>query len=1517
MLSVRSRRLVGTGAVSVALSLLLAASALSQTPDMSGPPRPGPGAGPLVAFADDARVRQKLDAAGDYIKAQAWDEAVRILQNLLDGGEDQFLIHGEAAAPDKSVSHGRSVRAEANRLLAALPARGRETYNAVHGPKARALLKQAIDAEDWQLLTLVVQRYLYTEAGAEAVERLGVRYLDRGERSLAARSFMHLLGRADAVGLTPLTLYRAAVACRLAGHEVHAEQAWKALAARAPDGVTIGGQVCELDRLRAAWNRLRADPPARGDWPLYRAGAQRSNQGDGDLPLLEPLWKVSTVLGKQARAWIEEGRKAQERANRLVLPGYYPIAVPGRIVYRSHGGVHAVDPASGRELWHRSSPLSLEAITAESGKRLTVHSNWLGQPSYGGDAFHFVLEDSALGRLSSDGARVYAIEDLAVPPPPEVVQPAQFGLPPPGGPRDLLLALAGNRLCALDLDTGERIWEQGGRGDLQGHFFLGAPLPVAGRLYALAERDGEIRLVCLDPATGTIAWTQRLGITSSRMALDPGRRLRGVQMTFADGLLLCPTDAGAVFAFDLFTRSLTWAHVYPSKKQQQDTGVFFSVGEFNMSWRESTPAVADGKLVFAPCDSEQVYCVNLRDGKPLWQANRSGYSYLAGVFGERVLLVGLTHARTLLLRDGKEDWSRHIGTASGQGAASGSAYYLPLKSSSQTGGPGVAALDMESGQVQSFAQSRNGEVPGNLIFFQDRVISQTVDALTAYPQLKARLKHVEDLLAAEPRNPRGLMERGTLRLDRGDVPGALDDLRAAVGASGPGEALVESQARLHEALKQALRHDFAANEKYLAEFEASCRIPGAAGPTPEEQRRGVNYLLVLARGREAQGRVAEAFTAYARLYARADRVPGTWNGEDVGWLSGGTPRGRAAVWVHGRVTALLASQADHAANEREVARLWREVRENPDPEALPRFIALFGETVPVGLQARLMYAERLVAQNGSGPFLEAELHLLALQRQREVPEIAARALELLARLLTERGQVEDALYYYRQLTEEFAATPIRDGQTGADILKGLALDRRFVPFLDDSWVGRKYRTAEMRGLFPAPGSLIGMDPEGEPPPGLRRLRLAFDTYGSRLRLFDRNTGVELWSHAIALGNLRQALRTVPPRASIPYRAEGHLAVIALGSVVCGIDLLERRLLWMRDFADGPAPALQQVGFESPDHPRIVFQDGSVQRLGGAGPIQPAAVCVMLRGKLAALDPLRGDTLWTAAVRDSTADLFADGSHVYLVEGLPQGTGTVQQAFGLTSGIPRAITARRLQPPDALQTVGRTVLFCHTYPGHDGRLALHDLLTGKETWSQPVAAGTVAARSEVAHLIATVARDGSTHVYDLRRRVESFKAPVEPDHVRDLQDVRLFQDRWHTYLLLNRHLRGRDGLAGPPEPNAVGGLRCLPAHGYLYAFQRGTGSLHWRTEIKGQQLLLERLEDSPLLLFCAVIQRANPRATGPVFTVTSLDKHTGKTIWSPQDFTPATSPVHRIEIDPATGTIDMISRTWRLRHISLE
>src|SRR5262249_18130788 len=155
-------------------------------------------------------------------------------------------------------------------------------------------------------------------------------------------------------------------------------------------------------------------------------------------------------------------------------------------------------------------------------------------------------------------------------------------------------------------------------------------------------------------------------------------------------------------AFDPFARTLAWVYFYPSKGPVPGQEANYNLAAFNAAWHESAPAVADGKVVITPADSDQVHCVSLRDGRPLWRAGRDSSGCLAGVFRERVLLVGAAGARALSLNDGSAVWANPAGVPSGQGAASGNVYYLPLRTSQDTGGPGVAALDAGSGRLLAF-----------------------------------------------------------------------------------------------------------------------------------------------------------------------------------------------------------------------------------------------------------------------------------------------------------------------------------------------------------------------------------------------------------------------------------------------------------------------------------------------------------------------------------------------------------------------------------------------------------------------------------------------------------------------------------------------------------------------------------------------------------------------------------------------------------------------------------------------
>src|SRR5262249_59823467 len=84
-----------------------------------------------------------------------------------------------------------------------------------------------------------------------------------------------------------------------------------------------------------------------------------------------------------------------------------------------------------------------------------------------------------------------------------------------------------SRLRAIDLETGRLLWERGGAGNeldaLCDGFFLGAPLPLAGKLYCLFEKRGDVQLICLDADSGALAWSQTLASAADQTTLNPCR----------------------------------------------------------------------------------------------------------------------------------------------------------------------------------------------------------------------------------------------------------------------------------------------------------------------------------------------------------------------------------------------------------------------------------------------------------------------------------------------------------------------------------------------------------------------------------------------------------------------------------------------------------------------------------------------------------------------------------------------------------------------------------------------------------------------------------------------------------------------------------------------------------------------------------------------------------------------------------------------------------------------------------
>jgi outer membrane protein assembly factor BamB/tetratricopeptide (TPR) repeat protein len=1599
-------------------------------------PPPVPGAGPVseepakeeftdaLTIPTDRKAKRRLQAAEDLIvHDKAWGDAAKILQDLLESKEDLFVeVERKEKGPDgkmKTGVHRTSVRTEANRLLGTMPPEGLQFYEALSGPKAKARLAEGKSKGDPQILAEVALKYFHTEAGAEATNLLGTYRLDRGDFRMAALYFDRLLTHEKVDQLAPITLFKAILAFRRTGEPAKADQTWKRLTKKAARGIQLGDQLVSLDRLQQELDRalLNDQPANQSEWPMYGGSPNRSAQGNGSAPFLERDWyqplhgydKVDNS-NEHADIWVKDAVSNLERRQLPVLPAMHPIAATiqkeGKslplVLYRSFYGIHAVNIRNGMLSWQSPSTLALDQLTQPEKKQLT--SQWITQMQ-GGNNLNSLFENSVLGTLSTDGTYVYAVDDLGLLPHPQFMMQMQMqfggGRPNFGAFED---ALHHNKLLAFDLDSGKLIRELGGRGsspnnpdreqtdkgELNDSFFLSAPLPLGDKLYVLSEKNGELRLVCLDPLKldpiknanddNPVVWTQILATVRDKLVTDVGRRTQAAHLSYGEGILVCPTNVGAVLGIDLLTHSLIWAHSYRKapaneannanqmggmggRMMQMRMGGVMGMGGMgarqpsDTDWKVTAPIIQDGKVVYTPPDGNSLLCLNLRDGTPVWEANRVDDLYLAGVFNGKILLVGKSTCRALSLADGKQIWKLDTGMPSGQGTASDNIYYLPLKETSQgqDKGPEVCAIDIDKGKPVGHTKSRPKaddpklEVPGNLLFYDGEVLSQTVTMVTAYPQLKAKLAQINQLLKNNPEDPVGLTERGELRLDKGDLAGAVADLRSALAHKPPSDILPKTRAKLFDSLTELFHKDFNASEQYLNEYKEMCKVTAPAGATQpeilkaeeEQHRRVANLLCLVGKGREKQGRLLEALQAYVEFGALGG------NRELVNVVDEPGVKARPDVWAQGRIAALVAhATADQRKPlEDKIAEKWQTVQDTKDTQKLRDFVRVFGSLFTVGKEARLKLAERLIQEDA---FLEAELHLLQLRRQEDA-SLAARAVETLARLMIRKGLFEDAAYYYRLLGREYAKVVVRDGKTGADFFNELATDKRFLPYLDEPpspWIGgnkgqgsgteKKWQTGvevKYREIYggvanqgPQP---FALEPEGESLPYFQHHRLAMSSSpsGPQLKLIDGATGEEPWIQPLPANANTLFNNLNNPNFRFPFNHQGHLIVVNTGSVVYGLDPIGRQVLWEKPLVTA-VMGQHQIMPDQDGTLQVYYPDGFMQRVGQTGPIEASYVCLHTREGLIALDPLKGTILWTKADVPAQAQVFGDDQYVYLVEvrngQVLSGSGRALRAHdGAT--VPVADFADFYK--DRIRVIGRTLLMATAESQGAKNLRLYDIQSGKDLWKRTFSANAIALKTQDANLAGMVEPDNEAKVtvVDLNTRREVLRTRVDPKDLGKVQQAHLLRDRDLYYLIFDQPPDQQKNPGGGPWPSVSNGLYSIVTNGKIYAFDRSTGKLRWKNDVSGQMLVLNHFQDLPMLLFTARTQKAINQGGGVgrpmmgqmvVTSIKSIVKRTGKLLYEKELPPNDNSYFYALNTKSRDGKISFVHHNLTIEH-SLE
>lgn len=1263
-------------------------------------------------------TRQSLKRAKDLLAKGDYTDGLQLLDNILQGDEDYFLptvddelqsasdSSSQQAVPDRTPINGprnrlarpfqpggnspsnnsaeladtsrRGLKEEVERLICNLPPEGIKAYETLFGAKAQRMLSDALSANDIDGVGQVARRYFSTKAGSDAALLVGIWDLDHGQALAGARCLARLhavsTGAAYEPSLSVLLAY-----CWLRGGEKDRARDVLLDLQRNDPGATIriGDKSARLfsDESQAiAWltetfgNEPIPIPPQLSQWAIYRGNAERNAASAGGTPLMDPHWRVPTTDDETE---VVKSRQDNLVHNIPIVPAIQPLAVGDVVLMRTATGLLAVDFVTGKRIWDVG-PMGDPQTDASGNSDRSA-----GQPSGDPALSERLWENATLGTLSSDGHSVFMVQEprsdgMAMEQ--QQIRIRQFGNRMFQSQLDTL----SNVLAAYDLPTqGKLRWIVGGgseRSDfsaepaLRKAFFLGPPLPLNDQLYALAELQGEITLVALDAKTGKLLWKQQLvsvADANSSPYQDTYRRLTGATPSFADGVLVCPTSAGAVVAVDLATHKLLWGYEYPSNQvggQMQMGGrIFFNGGYASTSisgdrWIDSTATIADGRVLITPVEGDQwIYCLSLIDGRLLWKRERGDDIYVAGVHDGKVILVGKRKIEAVsLANDGPASlqrpkllWSLDLSktpddagsgskttdsrdaTPSGRGFLSGGQYFLPLSTAE------VACIDLDQGKIISRARSRKGYVPGNLICYKGDVVSLGVDSLDAFYQLDPLRQRVTAALEKNPDDPESLALRGQIALDAGKLTDAIHDIRRAYDKDTSEAARAVTRGLLVDAMLAALRSDFKGSRMSIGELQKLISLDS-------EQ---AEFLRMLAEGLQKSGDRLAAVDAYLKL---ADLKWGQGDPEPI------EPNlsVRRDHWVEARLESLYSEAAsDHQSSDRAkidalLSDRVKDVVADKNDKELRDYISYFGFH-PTADVARAELARSL--SNNNEAVLERQLLLSQLEESGD-PALRRFATAELADLLKAASRPEEAAIYYRRLSTEFANQICVDGKTGKQLVEELGADSA--------------ETHEMNSSFHWPAGAVKHD-------GSRNAQMPYQSpfpiswQGDRGPFFQTTTILyDLQQQIVGRDGMGREKFRIPlteagqnrfigyqPMSPAFVAAKGHLLFANLGSQLIALDTLRpmnagNRVLWEQELIDmnsnvfnGPVEG-RRISLPW-GQTRQVEQFGDTSPFSLVGPVTNRCVCISRSHDLIALDPLSGATVWTWSGVPAGAEVFGD------------------------------------------------------------------------------------------------------------------------------------------------------------------------------------------------------------------------------------------------------------------------------------
>jgi outer membrane protein assembly factor BamB/tetratricopeptide (TPR) repeat protein len=1450
-------------------------------------------------------LRQNLTRAQAAIADERYSDAADELGQILGGetSDDYFL--GRPGLSDAQ----QSLKTEALELIGSMPAKGRQIYETKFGFDAKAELDKALAEGSLVRLNEVARRFFHTKAGYEATLLVGRTLLDQGRPLAAALTLKRIADSPVAA-----SQYDPELSVLLATCWVHARMPEKAtevlvaLRGRNPQArvrLLDGDEALfSSDDQALAWlERIVGGGRtplalAATQWIMFRGNESRNATTSGGVPLLNYRWSLPTVNEPSDELKVKSIGRSLRDSGQPNIAALQPLVVQDTVIYRAPDSskLLGVDLKTGKRTWvfppFEDGPLAPIArntlpVTSRGAATVNLRDQELRQR---------VWEDHAFGQVSSDGRFVYVIDDLGyaagsgtIRGPQVIVRAGGINVP------NSSWSKPHNLLVALDLSReGYQVWAVGGNEPgnpaLVGAFFLGPPLPLGDQLFALVEINSEIRLVCLNAATGALEWKQQLAVVedAQQIVFDRVRRLAGASPSFADGVLICPTSAGATVAVDLATRSLRWGYQYKRWDWiRRNTGAFGGRASYAApnpaqgNWLDSTATIADGSVILTPVESEELHCLDLLSGKARWPAQpRDDGLFVACVHRGKIIVVGKSQVRAVTLADGKPAWTEPIkldaDMPTGRGFYTDKYYFLPLT------GQQLAKIDLDEGTIVSRAKT---EIDlGNAVCYKDQLVTQSAQHVASFFLTEPLLEWIDETLKKDPENPKAMSLKGQVLLQEGKRSESLDLLRRAV-AKNPND--LSARSLLVKVMVSLLRDDFATNFALAEELDRLVTDP--------VQRREI--LRWRAQGLIKAGKHAEALAALLALADQWDRAVNPSASADALDSAERDLAVRPDRWLQGQL-ASLARTGDDALRERLAGEVQKRLDKavHADSAAdLRAFVDLFGFH-PLADRARLELAEKLILVE---QLLEAELLAGELVASPD-RATAAHATATLAAVYEKARRLDVAARYYAVLRAQYGDVVCRGGMTGAQLADKAASGAVALAGPARAWPkGRIDVTAADSGEATRSNlvyaqSRYSLSLSQHIGATLSGLRIGFDPSKYEFLIRD-DAGKQL-----SVASLRGPDNSFRRLVNLSYtthtgKANGHLVVINMGDQVLAIDALRGERggsdgqLWKLDAVEIDPTTIRST-YAQPRMSANPLAGNRMQQLYDpsgrinfyTGPVQSLGVCFQKGRQLLCVDPLTGTPLWERGQIPAAADIFGDRELIFVAD------PTSDEALVLSAIDGSLIGRRKVERAERRwATHGRRVL-AWEQTGMSITVKLYDAWQqGPPLWSKQVSVGSRGTLVESDEL-AILEPGGTLTVLSLADGKLRFAAPLDSE--RSLGNIHVLRSREQYVLIVNQDAANNESPPGymisPIGTSAA--AQQGRVHGRVYAFDRRTGKSQWQMPafVAFHGLLVDQPSESPLLFFVRNKNRVSSPSsrTQQAGSVLCLDRRDGRIVWDSENET---------------------------------